>query len=294
MNMKPKRKLRMLTLRVARKLIVAALLFVGIAFGLRWFLTPGPMPRTEISPGVFLEVRELNKPGLAEGKVMIAEIHWDTPGLEIVVRPLDENLLRDGKHYRLTSPSLRVFQENYLLLMNGTLSYPHSWYHSLPGSVISSNETVVAKGVWSHFHEHSYLIWWDAEGNGHFEESKPPSQESIAKAVNGIGVQGVAVADGQLRDSALAGPDSDRLDSQSIIGIDPKRRVLWLIAFQRASVREAAGIAIETGARFVGRLDSGDASTMIVGPSAEGVRAFSGFRHQRFLGNYLAVRESGR
>jgi len=290
MKIKTNKKRRGLRQRINRMLVVAPVLLLGGGLFLRWFLTPGPMPRTEISPGVFLEVREFDRPGLVEGRVMIAEIHWDTPGLEIVMRPFDEDLLSKGKHYRLSSPSLHVLQEDYLLLMNGTLSNPAAWYHSFPGCAISSNETVVANGVWSHVHDHSYLIWWDAEGNGHFEQSKPPSQDSLRRAVNGIGVQGVAVADGQLRDSALAGPGSDRLDSQSIIGLDPERRVLWLLAFQNASVREAAGVAIEAGARFVGRLDSGDASTMIVGPRADKILPFSGFRQKRFLGNYIAVK----
>lgn len=281
---------RRLRKRIVHTLVLAPLLLIGTILLLRWYLTPNVMPRTEISPGVFLEVRELHRPGLAEGKVMIAEIHWDTPGLEIVMRPFDEDLLPKGKHYRLTSPSLEVLKEDYILLMNGTLSHPAEWHQSYPGAAIASNETVIANGVWSHVHEHSYLIWWDAKGNAHVEQSKPPTGACLQSAVIGIGVQGLAAADGKLRLGALSAPESGALDAQSIIGIDPQRRILWLLSFKKASVREAAQIALESGARFVGRLDSGDASTMIIGRSANALFPFSGHRQKRFLGGYIAVR----
>jgi hypothetical protein len=283
---KPRRKLRLFL-----RLLLVGIGMVLVLFLLRWLLVPGAMERKEIAPGVFLEVHHFNQPGTAEGAVMVAEIHWDTPEVEIVMRPFDDELFSEGKHYRLVSPSWEVFRKDYLLLMNGTLFGPDNWDDNYPGKPVKTNESVVVEGVWSHLHEHSYMLWWDKEGNGHFEQTKPPSAECIEKAWSGIGVQGLVIADGQVRESVL-GADAGVCDSQTFIGMDAERKILWLIAFQNTSPRYAADFVAAAGVRFAGRLDGGDSTTMLVGPAAERVNPFGGIRRSRFIGNYIAVRRS--
>lgn len=280
---------RRLRRRLVRTLILAPLLLVTTVLFLRWFLTPGPVPRTEISPGVFLEVQELNRPGRAVGKVMIAEIHWDTPGLEIVMRPFDEGL-PEGKHYRLTSPSLEVVKEDYILLMNGTLFAPGGWLYNFPGVPVSSNETVISEGYCTHIHSQSRMFWWDKNGNGFLESKIPPPQEIVSGAVTGVGVHQPLAVNGELADMAFQSSTADALDCQSIIAMDPERRILWLYAYENSTVRYAAEAALSAGAKHVGRLDSGDSSMMIVGLQADHVLPLTGLRSKRWVAHYIAVR----
>jgi hypothetical protein len=268
-------------------------LTVGGALLARGWLTPGSIPREEIAPGVFLHVDQVSGKQ-ASGAVMVVEMHWDTPGTEIVMRPLDKQLKTSGRHYRLTAASWEVWRNDYVVLLNGTLVTPADVLSSYPGAAVKSNESVVANGEWSHVHAHSYLLWWDAGGNGYVEPTKPPSAASRENAVNGIGVQALQVATGTLQEATL-GTESDALrESRSFIGIDPERRILWLIAFEDATLRYAAGFTAKLGVPFAGQLDSGSATTMIIGPGADEITPFTGIRNSRLLGGYIAIRRTVR
>jgi hypothetical protein len=271
--------------------LVSGIILIPAALGLRWLLVPAAMTRREISPGVFLEVHRFDQPGTAEGVAMVAEIHWDHPEVEIIIRPFDEDLLPDDKHYRLTVASWEVLRQDFLLLMNGTLHDPSKWCDNYPGASVRPNESVVVDGKWSHIHEHSYMLWWDRDGNAYFEHTKPPPAECRENAWMGVGLQGVSVLEGNVREEAL-GDAKTVMDSQSFIGIDTERKILWLAAFEKATAGHAARFMAALGARFAGRLDSGDSTTLIVGPDSRAIRAFTGIRHSRFLGNYIAVRRS--
>lgn len=251
------------------------------------------MERKEIAPGVFLAVHHFNQPGTAEGAVMVAEIHWDTPGVEIVMRPFDENLTPDA-HYRLASPSWLAFNYDYLVLMNGTRFGPGDWYKNYPGSPVSTHESSIVKGEWSHVHEHSYLLWWDRDGDAHFEQRKPPTAESRANAYSGIGFQAVQVASGKVREGGLGGHLDGGQFSQSFIGVDPEKKILWLVAYEHTTELFAASFIAERGAQFAARLDSGRGTAMVAGPKAKGVFPFSGIRNERLVGNYVAVRYTAR
>jgi hypothetical protein len=281
----PRRRKPRLFLRV----LLVGIGMVLVLLLVRWLLVPGAMERKEIAPGVFLEVHHFNQPGTAEGAVMVAEIHWDTPGVEIVIRPFDESLSPEA-HYRLASPSWLTFIDDYLVLLNGTRFGPGDWYKNYPGSPVYTHETSIVKGEWSHVHEHSYLLWWDRDGGAHFDQTKPPTEESRANAYNGIGFQAVQVAFGKVRKGALGGHLDGGQFSQSFIGVDPDNKIVWLVAYEHTTELFASSFIADRGAQFAGRLDSGRGTAMVAGPRVKGVFPFSGIRNERLVGNYVAVR----
>lgn len=276
--------------RWIKLLAATGLIGLGLLLLSRWLLTPGPMERTEISPGIFLEVFHLDNPLHGSGAVMVTEAHWDTPGVEIVVRPFDPALLASERHFRLALPSWLVLKNRYQVLMNTTRFGPGERHYNYPGAPVATVESAVADGKWSHIHEHSYMLWWDKHGNATFDTRKPPSDEARRDAKFGMGVQAVQVGSGQVAYGALGGHMDGGPFSQSFIGVDPDRRILWLVAFEHATEKYAAELLAAQGAKFAGRLDSGNGTNMVAGPAARKVFPFIGIRNWRFVGNYIAIR----
>lgn len=278
-----KRRLR----RTLKAGVLAVVLAVPLLFVLRWLLTPGTIPLTQIAPGVFFECVQLDHPEHGNGAVMITEVHWDTPGVEIVFRPFDESVADQGAHHRLALPSWMVLRHGYLVLMNTTLFGPAEWHQNFPGFPVRSIESCVVDGKWSHVHEHSYLLWWDKELNAQFETTKPPSELSQREAIMGVGTQAVQVNNGKLQSNANR---QQVPEGQTFLGIDPDRKILWIAAFEQATEHQAAKYLSSRGALFAGRLDTGSSTTKIIGPAARGLFPFVGIRNERLVANYIAIR----
>ncbi len=246
--------------------------------------------RTEIFRGVYLTVEELPRSAHGRGRLMIVEVHWDAPGVRLAGRPYSfahDPSDRTAPHYRLEFADRGLARHGAAVLMNTTRYEPHAPWQSLPGRPVRSLETLVVDGRVSHIHEHSYLLFWDAHGAARLLEKKPPDPESLKAAVLGIGMQGVAVSGGRARHHAFEARDV--VDARTFIGVDPERRILWLMAAEHASARLIAERAVEEGVLFGGMLDSGDGTQLVLGRAARGVRAHAGIRHWRPLGGYLMV-----
>jgi hypothetical protein len=270
--------------------VVAAVLALPLMFGLRWLLTPGTIPLTQIAPGVFFECVQLDHPEHGKGAVMITEVHWDTPGVEIVFRPFDESVAEQGAHHRLALPSWMVLRHGYLVLMNTTRFGPGEWYRNLPGTPATCHESTVVDGKWSHIHEHSHMLWWDAEGNATLEARKPPSEPALSEAVMGVGMQAIHVSDGNVNHGSIGGHLDGAPFPQSYLGIDPERKVLWIMAYEHATERYASEFLAARGAKYGGRLDSGRGTANVIGPAARGLIPLLGIRNERLVSNYIAIR----
>jgi hypothetical protein len=264
----------------------AAALFVGLYFHLR----PAPLERTDIFQGVYLTV--LNYPESADGggRVMIVEVHWDTPGVRLQHRPYDYSFSPDDStspHFNLAFADWALMRHRPAILVNTTRYTPEGYRDSLPGMAVRTHETLVVDGHPSHIHDHSYLMYWDADGEAHMQTSKPPLQENLDAAVLGIGIQGTQVVQGQTQPNTM--DNKDMLYSRTFIGFDPIKKVLYLIAFENATAHRMLSLASDAGVVYGGMVDSGDATSLLVGPDAKHVSSHTGIRNRRPLGPYLMV-----
>jgi hypothetical protein len=276
---------------------ILMLLSLGAAaflVGLYFYLRPAPLERTEIFQGVYLTVLDYPKSADGGGRVMIVEVHWDTPGVRLQHRPYDYAFSPDdptSPHYNLAFADWALMRHRPAILVNTTRYSPSGYLDSLPGMAVRTHETLVVDGHPSHIHEHSYLMYWDADGEAHMQTSKPPSQQSLDAAVLGIGMQGIQIAQGRAQINAVA--THGMAYSRTFIGCDPTSKILYLMAFESATPRRMLSVARDAGVVYGGMVDSGDGTSLLVGPDAKNVRSHSGIRNRRPLGPYLMVHANG-
>ncbi|MEX0330512.1 MAG: phosphodiester glycosidase family protein [Puniceicoccaceae bacterium] len=268
------------------QLVFSLIILALSCWALLWFLRPGTQPRTQIFQGIFLTVEET-----PSGRLMIVEVHWDTPGVQFSNRaysfPVDPTN-QDSPHYRTTFADWALFREGAAVLVNTTLFLPDSLKTFLPGYPVRSNETLVVDGEVSHVHDHSYLLYWDADGNVHLQRSKPPSPESLDAAVSGIGLQGIPVSQGQVRPRAIS--DHGEANARTFIGVDPERKVLFLMAFEKATPIQMLEQAVAHGVKVGGQVDGGSSTNLIIGTGAKDLPPHTGIRGWRPVGPYLIVK----
>lgn len=274
-------------LRGASALAAGAAFFVGFLFLAG---PPSSAPRKQIFRGVYLTVDAAQETVANGGKVMIVEAHWDVPGVKLVHRPYsysDAPTDPAASHYRLEWADWGLLRTGAAVLANTSIYYPAEFWRSLPGFSVRSLETIVVDGQPSHVDPNSYLLYWDSSMEAHLQATKPPALDALERAVLGVGLQGVQVLDGFPRYQAIDG-DEER-SPRTFLGVDPDRKVLYLIAFEDATARFMIDRAVESGVIFGGQLDSGGASHLLVGWGASGTPPHTGFRHWRPLGPYLMV-----
>ncbi len=277
-----------------RRLLLGGLGALLIIVTLGLFLLVGTRPaeqsRTEIFKGVFLTVEDWPKSYDGEGAVMIVEVHWETPGIRIANRPFDYAINADDSvspHYNLEFADFALRRERPAVLMNTNLFFPDSITSAIPGRPVRAVETVVVDGQASHVHAHSYLLYWDKLMDAYMAPSKPPDEASLAQAEIGLGLQGVQIRDGAAIPAALDGKSD--LYARTFIGINPERKILYLMAFENASGHGVIERAVRAGVTHGGQLDSGSSTNLLIGPKANGVRAHTGIRNARPLGPYLMI-----
>ncbi len=308
---KPARFLKALVL-----LVLADIVLVGLVVGVAWWLTrPQPFPRTEIFRGVFLTMEPVN--GTAEvaengdrsgGMVVMIEAHWGTEGVRLAnrelspasvllgppagsapggaeVRPVEGADRLRPSPYRLAWSDWLLAGSGAQVLVNTCRYEPSAWSASWPGQSVWPVETVVAAGAVSHRHAHSYLLWWDAEGEAQLESTKPPSLAVLSRAVEGIGMQGLQLLKGRAILNSLG--NAAEAIPRTFIGVDAERKVLYLLAFERVTGQVMVEVAQRVGVRDGGQVDSGDGSTLLVGAGAPGVLPHTGLRGLRPLGPVL-------
>jgi hypothetical protein len=272
--------------RWLKRLLAIGLLLLTGGILIHFILRPVETLRMEIFKGVHLTVESIPTES-GNGRVMIAEVHWDAPGITIHNRPYDFPIKEDSPHYRLSFADWGLLRSGAALLVNTAIYKPDDIGSILPGSKVRSLDTLVVDGEVSHVHPHSYLLYWDKAGNATVQSSKPPSEDSLSAAVTGIGLQGLQVKGGQPDYRAIAGHD-ERF-ARTFIGIDPERKILFLMAFEEATATYMIDRAVAAGVVAGGQVDSGSSTNLLVGAGADGVRSHCGIRNWRPLGPWLVV-----
>lgn len=268
--------------------ILAVGLLVAIGFWVFFFvyLKPDNLIRQEIYRGVYLTVEDI--PGqYGKGKVMIAEIHWDEPGVELYFRPFRPR--NSGEmHYTLMPADYLMRDADLDLMINTTRYYPEEWWKCFPGKQVNSLETLVWNGRVSHIHRHSYMFGWNEKEEFLYEATKPPSPAFLDQLKWGIGVQSITLNEGMIREAAL-GKNVVR-DARTFLAVDPDEKILWLIVGERISELGINMIALRQGAIIGSQLDTQDASNMVIGSGARGVKSMTGIRGRRMLAATLGIR----
>lgn len=276
--------------RCIKRLLVAGLLAAAAAVGLYFLLRPGTLGRTEIFKGVYMTALDQPRDSHGHGKALFIEVHWDEPGVRLAHRPFSfEPDLTDPLHpvYRLEMADWALLRDGAAVLVNTTRYRPDQIIRSYPGAKVASIETLVVDGQQSFNHPHSYLLFWDKDGNVKFLNRKPPDPESLARAELAIGLQGTQVWEGRAHYNSLG--DKDLVYPRTFIGVNPETKTLWLMAYEAVSGWRMIDTAIEFGVTFGGMVDSGDGTQLIVGRGAKGVLPHTGIRNFRPVGPYLQI-----
>ena len=276
--------------RWLKRFLILAFIVALSLFGLYFLLHPSPTGRREIFKGIFLTIEELENSGDGSGRAMIVEVHWDEPGIKLRHRPYSFKPNPDdplAPIYRLEPADLGLLRHGASVLVNTTRYFPEIFYKSYPGAKVSSLETLVIDGQMSHLHKHSYLMYWDRDGNAHQLVTKPPTPESLDEAVLAMGIQGIQVQDRKAQYHALG--NRDEIIPRTFIGIDTGRKILWLMAFENASGYRMIDRAVELGMEYGGQMDSGDGTSLLIGSGARDLLPHTGIRFKRPLGPYLLI-----
>lgn len=261
--------------------------------GLRWLRPAVTEDWQGIYQGVDLLVRPIPE-RLGKGRMMAVRVKWDTAGLEIKHRepdfPLPERAWEKSvgdRLFRLTLADWALQRQKPAIFVNTTRYEPHQIWRSLPSNPTSTLETLVIDGKASHRHEHSYLLWWDEAGNATLETTKPPSMESLQTAKLGIGVQGVSISQGKANRGAMSGFAEPI--PRTFMGIDNRNKTLYLLAFEEITDAGMVEMAIALGVQDGAMVDSGDATHLLIGEKAKGIRPHTGIRNRRPLAGYLMI-----
>jgi hypothetical protein len=238
-------------------------IFSGVAYGCEL------LQRTEQGHGIFHWVR----------------VELDAPGIGLYVTPLDRSALERGWQYRLRWIEDVVADDHLAVAINGALFTSKNTWLRLPGDLANGVEIVVSNHAVSHFWEHTYLLWFDDNLNPHLKPSKPPTSEELRRAKWGVGGQGVGLHDGQVWPGSSLEPDS-----RTAIGIDEKRKLLFLAVAEWASPHLMLEQLAKLGARDAMLLDGGGSSAMAIGEGARGVARGPLFGGWRPVATFFGVR----
>jgi len=240
----------------------------------------------EIFRGVYYSCLEIPT-DYGSGKAMIAEIYWDEPGVELFFRKPRPSY-STKRHFTLLPADALLVQHDLSILMNSTRYLPGEWWKSYPLREVDSLETLVWDGEFTHLHKNSYMFGWDEAGEFHFEAQKPPRLEFLAKLKWGLGVQSISITNGEIRSAAIN--QNHFRDARTFLGIDPEKKKIWFMVFDKISEHGMNEMAQAAGVIVGGQLDASDASTMIIGSGAKGVFPFIGIRGRRPLGPIMGIR----
>jgi len=122
----------------------------------------------------------------------------------------------------------------------------------------------------------------------HLERRKPPPGDSLRRARWGIASQVLALDDGKV--PAWAGREPE---SQVLAGLDPKRKLLILAAFENASLARAARMIANRGAVDAIAMDGGGSASMVLGEGARGVGGRTLLWPKRAVATHFGIRALG-
>ena len=243
----------------------------------------GPAPAIEIFHGITYGCERL--PDSAESSGLL---HWiradlNVPGVSLYTTPMDPDAQARGFEYKLQHTSTFVASNGLAVAVNGTLFNSASGMIRLPGDIAISNETVVSNHVVNHVDPNTFLIWCDDQNNINLQNSRPPNDETLAKAKWGIGGQQPILQPGAISQEFFA-------DGRTALGIDPEKKLVWVVCFDSASHHVAGMTLARLGAKFGVMLDGGTSVAMVIGSAAKNVRSGTVTGNWRPVATHLGIR----
>jgi hypothetical protein len=248
-------------------LVGPALLFA--ALGIYWSnLRPTASP-TEIYQGVTYGCERLAVDEQGSGLMHWVRVDLTAPGIELYVTPLDPQAVERGWQYCLQRTATVVNKEQLAVAINATLFGSESGWIPMVGDFARSSDATIANYVVSHVPEHTYLLCFDEQLAPCLETSRPPNDSVLRRSRWGLGSRGaVLLRDGRIFRDAPRKPT----DARTAVGVDSKKRLLFLAVFENASPSRALDKLTQLGAVDGMLLDGGNSTSMAIGGNAHGVR----------------------
>jgi hypothetical protein len=209
---------------------VALLILVGPIVAACCWNRRGLVRPTEVYQGVTYSCQQLESDVEGGGLMHWVCVDLGASGIELYVTPLDPAAIARGWQFRLKRTGAVVEEERLAVGMNGTFFTSNSGWLRMAGDLAVGEETTVASHHVSHAGDNTYLLWFEDDLTPHLETSKPPGQEVLSRACWGIGAQSAWLDGGKISEAADRAPT----DARTAIGIDGKRKLLFLAVFQQA------------------------------------------------------------
>ena len=261
-----RRALRLLVRLITATIVLFACVVVALVVW-RWHDRREPVEPTQIFPGILYRCIRVPESFEQGGLAHVCEIDLSNPHVQLWTTPIDPVARQAGWEYRLRRVGSVCEDEHLAVVVNGALFATPARYFPLPGDFARSAETVVSDYQVNHVDPNSYLIWFDDDLSPHWQTTKPPLPENLARAKWGIGIQECTLIDGQPRPGTGTLPDR-----RTMVAFNSETRRLWLASFEKASARSSAQFLADMGAREGGMIDGGTSTSMALGKDAQGVR----------------------
>jgi exopolysaccharide biosynthesis protein len=159
----------------------------------------------------------------------------------------------------------------------------------LRGDLATTGECVVSESKANQFGAHTYLLWFADDLTPHLETTKPVPARAIKQARWGVG-GGYWLVKSREPNNFLHDAGRDSVDRRTALGIDSRRKTLWLAVFQRASHYLAAHTLAHEGASDALMVDGGTSSTMVIGDGAREMESGTVFGGSRPQAIHLGIR----
>jgi hypothetical protein len=218
-------------------------------------------------------------------------IHWvrvdlTAPGLELYVTPLDPAAVAHGWQYRLRLIEEVIERERLAVAVNGTYftTASRSWLR-LSGDLARSmqpliSDHVIADGPWG-----AFLLSFDPELAPYVARRNSEAEPDLTRAKWAVGAHEL-----QLRSGQVLGVGDSTADARTAIGIEQRRKLLFLAVGERISPRRMLHILADLGARDGFLLDGGGSSAMGIGQGSTGIPASVLAGSGRPVATYIGVR----
>jgi hypothetical protein len=219
-------------------------------------------------------------------------VHWvrvdlTAPGLELYITPLDPAAVARGWQYRLRPIKDVVEREHLAVAINGTYfaTASGSWLR-WSGDFARSMQTLISDHIIAYGPWGASLLWFDRELAPHVLQSSPAAEPVLTRAKWAVGAHELQLHNGKV----LGVGDPGAADARTAIGIDQRRKLLFLAVAERISTARMLQMLAELGARDGFLLDGGDSSTMVIGKGSVEVPATVLLGGGRPVATYIGVR----
>ena len=264
----------------------AALVILGVLLHGDFWEQGHPQLPIKIFAGVTYGCERLAVTQEGGGLVHWVRIDLTAPGVELYVTPLDPAAVARGWQYRLHPIEDVVEREHLAVAINGTYftTASSSWLRFSDDLARTMqtliSDQVIAYGPWG-----ASLLWFDAELAPHVLQSSPAAEPDLSRAKWAVGAHELELQNGQV----LRGGGSTA-DARTAIGIDRRRKLLFLAVGERISQARMLHILADLGAKDGFLLDGGGSSAMAIGQGSTGIPAALLLGSGRPMATYIGVR----